>query len=88
MFKTTPQQSDTVKMLVYFVNDSYEELCSIKEIEIANEIMTKVNFQLNASALSLKNCTLIIKSTQDSYNEAQQMINFKINIVFNVDFDF
>lgn len=88
MFKTIPQQSDTVKMLAYFVNDNHEELCPIKEIEITNEIMTKVNFQLKASALSLKNCTLIIKSTQDSYNEAQQMINFKINIVFNVDFDF
>lgn len=88
MFKTIPQQPDTVKMLVYFVNDSYEELCPIKEIEVTNEIMTKVNFQLNASASSLKNCTLIIKSTQDSYKEAQQMINFKINIVFNVDFDF
>lgn len=86
--KYNDKQSDETDAIVYFVNDSYEELCPIQEIHLTVGELTRVNFSLNASASSLDNCLLVIKSARDSLGEAQQIIKYDIKISFNVDFDF
>lgn len=86
--KYNESQTDCVNAFVYFVNDQYEELCPLQEINLVAGEHTKVNFSLNASASSLDNCLLVIKSTKDSINEAQQITKFNIKIAFNIEFDF
>ncbi len=81
-------QTDTVDAFVYFVNEEYEELCPLQEIHLSVGENTKVAFSLKASASSLEKCLLVIKSTKDSINEAQQITKFKVNIAFSVEFDF
>ena len=86
--KYNESQTDCVNAFVYFVNDQYEELCPLQEINLIAGEHTKVNFSLNASASSLDNCLLVIKSTKDSINEAQQITKFNIKIAFNIEFNF
>ena len=86
--KYNESQTDCVNAFVYFVNDQYEELCPLQEINLVAGEHTKVNFSLNASASSLDNCLLVTKSTKDSINEAQQITKFNIKIAFNIEFDF
>lgn len=86
--KYTEVQMNSVDAFVYFVNEEYEELCPLQEIHLSVGENTKVNFSLNASASSLEKCLLVIKSTKDSINEAQQIIKFNVNIAFSVEFDF
>ena len=86
--KYNESQTDCVNAFVYFVNDQYEELCPLQEINLIAGEHTKVNFSLNASASSLDNCLLVIKSTKDSINEAQQITKLNIKIAFNIEFDF
>lgn len=74
--------------LAYFTNENYEELCPIQEFSVIVGQPTKVNFSLNSSASSLDKCYLVIKSLKDNLYEAQQLVEFKINIVFNIEFDF
>ena len=81
-------QSNEVDALVYFVNEEFEELCAIQEMHIVVGETTKVNFSLNASASSLSNCYLVIKSPKDAIREAQSISKFNIKIAFNVEFDF
>lgn len=81
-------QSNEVDALVYFVNEEFEELCAIQEMHIVVGEITKVNFSLNASASSLSNCYLVIKSPKDAIREAQSISKFNIKIAFNVEFDF
>ena len=81
-------QSNEVDVLVYFVNEEFEELCAIQEMHIGVGEITKVNFSLNASASSLSNCYLVIKSPKDAIREAQSISKFNIKIAFNVEFDF
>lgn len=81
-------QLNEVFALVYFANEEFEEICPTQEINVKVGENTKVNFSLNAGASSLKNCYLVIKSTKDAAQEAQQIVRFKINIAFSVDFDF
>lgn len=87
-FKYNDSQLNEIGALVYFVNEEFEELCAVQEAYITVNENTKVNFSLNASASSLNNCYLVIKSPQDSMGEAQQLIKFDIKIAFNVEFDF
>ena len=82
------EQSNEVDALVYFVNEDFEELCPIQEVHITVNETTKVNFSLNASASSLNNCYLVIKSPKDAIREAQSISKFNIKIAFNVEFDF
>lgn len=82
------EQKDQTNVIVYFANEDFEELCLLQEITVVNGELTKVNFSLSSSSSSLKKCFLIIKSADDKYDEAQQIISFKINIAFNVEFDF
>lgn len=87
-FKYNERQSDETAAIVYFVNEAYEELCPIQEVRITAGELSKVSFSLNASASSLNDCYLVIKSTKDAIYEAQQIVKHKINIAFNVEFDF
>ena len=87
-FKHDERQSDETNVIVYFVNEAYEELCPIQEVRVTAGELSKVSFSLNASASSLKDCYLVIKSTKDAIFEAQQIVKHKINIAFNVEFDF
>ena len=50
--------------------------------------MAKVNFALNSSASSKKECFIVIKNKEDMSNHAQSMTRLKINVSFAVDFDF
>lgn len=86
--KYNETQTDTVDAFVYFVNEEYEELCPLQEIHLSVGENTKVAFSLNASASSLERCLLVIKSTKDSINEAQQITKFNVSIAFSVEFDF
>lgn len=81
-------QPNETDVLIYFVNEEYEELCAIQEAHIVVGEVTKVNFSLNASASSLNNCYLVIKSPKDAIREAQSISKFNIKIAFNVEFDF
>ena len=81
-------QSDESDMLVYFVNDKFEELCAVQQAHIPVGEDTRVNFSLNASASGLDKCYLIIKSVKDAVYEAQQISAFDIKIAFSVEFDF
>ena len=81
-------QPNEADVLVYFVNEEHEELCTIQEAHIVVGEITKVNFSLNASASSLSNCYLVIKSPKDAIREAQSISKFNIKIAFNVEFDF
>lgn len=87
-FKYNEKQSDETAAIVYFVNEAYEELCPIQEVCVTAGELSKVSFSLNASASSLNDCYLVIKSTKDAIYEAQQLVKHKINIAFNVEFDF
>lgn len=86
--KYRENQSESVKCLVCFVNEKYEELTPLQELFCTCGEMTKINFTLNSSASSLKECYLVIKSDNDAFDEAQKIIAFKVNIIFNVEFDF
>ena len=81
-------QPNEADVLVYFVNEEFEELCAIQEAHIVVGEITKVNFSLNASASSLSGCYLVIKSPKDAIREAQSIAKFNIKIAFNVEFDF
>ena len=81
-------QSNEVDAIVYFVNETFENLCPLQEIHITSGEVSKINFSLNASASNLNECFLVIKSTKDSLCEAQQIIKFDIKIAFSVGFDF
>ena len=87
-FKYMENQSNEVDAIVYFVNETFENLCPLQEIHITSGEVSKINFSLNASASNLNECFLVIKSTKDSLYEAQQIIKFDIKIAFSVDFDF
>lgn len=86
--KYSADQKDQTNVIVYFANEDYEELCPLQEITVTVGELTKVNFSLSSSSSSLKKCFLVIKSADDKYDEAQQILSFKINIAFNVEFDF
>ena len=81
-------QAQRTTFLAQFVSEECEEISPLQEFEVCVGETTKVNFSLNASASSLKECYLLLKSFQDSQHEAQQITKYKINISFNVDFDF
>ena len=87
-FKYMENQSNEVDAIVYFVNETFENLCPLQEIHITSGEVSKINFSLNASASNLNECFLVIKSTKDSLCEAQQIIKFDIKIAFSVGFDF
>lgn len=87
-FKYMENQSNEVDAIVYFVNETFENLCPLQEIHITSGEVSKINFSLNASASNLNECFLVVKSTKDSLYEAQQIIKFDIKIAFSVDFDF
>lgn len=86
--KYDARQSNEVDALVYFVNEEFEELCPLQEVHITVNEISKVNFSLNASASSLSNCYLVVKSPKDDIREAQTIEKFNIKIAFNVEFDF
>ncbi len=86
--KYLPSQRDEVTCLIYIVDENNEILCPIQEVTIHVDAQTKVNFALNSSASSKKECFIIIKSTEDKANQAQSMTRLEINISFAVDFDF
>lgn len=86
--KSSDVQDDSAEYYAYFVDESNEELCPLQEISINTNEASRVNFSLNSSASGLDDCYLVLKSKQDSINEAQQIIKFKINISFTLDFDF
>ena len=86
--QVAPQQKTTATRLVYFVNESAEELCPLQEISLTAAEKTRVNFSLNASASSLEKCYLVMKSAAHAHNEAYQLMEFAVKIAFTVEFDF
>lgn len=86
--KTSDEQDDNANYYVYFIDESNDELCPLQEIQVNTNEVSKINFSLNSSASGLDDCYLVLKSKQDSINEAQQILKFKINISFTLDFDF
>lgn len=87
-YKFNDIQQESIDFVAYFIDENSENLCPIKEVHVTAGEEIKVNFSLNSRASTLKTCQLIIKSKKDKYNEAQQIIQFNINITFNVEFDF
>lgn len=86
--KYNDSQSEEAEVLLYFANETFEELCPIQQVRIIAGETTKVNFSLNTSASSLNKCYLVIKSVKDAIYEAQQISGFDIRLSFSVDFDF
>ena len=87
-YRYSESQAQRTTFLAQFISEGYEEISPLQEFEVCVGETSKVNFSLNASASSLKDCYLLLKSSQDSQHEAQQITKYKINISFNVDFDF
>lgn len=87
-FSFTPAQASTVRYLVYFADGEMKELCPLQEAEITVGEVTKISFELNERASGMSEIYLILKSTKDPYNEAQQIIPFGNAISFTMDFDF
>lgn len=87
-YRFLPNQSDDAKYLVYFVDSEMKELCPLQEVVVSVGEPTKVSFELNERASSLKEIFLVLKSIKDPYNEAQQIISFTNSISFTVDFGF
>lgn len=85
---TTPNKTGDTKRLLYFVNESGEELCPRQEISFTTGKETRVSFSLNASASSMEKCYLVVKASEHAHNEAYQLIEFSIKIAFSVEFDF
>nr|MBQ4455610.1 hypothetical protein [Clostridia bacterium] len=87
-FTTNDKQKKEANYIAFFVNEKHEELCPLKEFSVVEGKNEKVSFTLNAGASNEKECYLVLKSSLDTAGEAQQLIPFKINISFSVDFDF
>ena len=83
-----PQQKKEANCIVYFVSESGEELCPRQEIAVKAGENTKVMFSLGAGASGLEKCYLVIKSPEDSYNEASCLLEFPVKLSFTVAFDF
>jgi len=87
-YKYTDSQSDSVNVIVYFVDGNSEPVSPIQELNIQVNDIVKATFSLNSSVSELSECYLVIKSSKDNLDEAQQMIGFKIDMSFSVGFDF
>lgn len=87
-FKYISSQQDEVACLIYIVDENNEILCPVQEVVVNVGTQTRVNFALNSSASSKKNCFVVIKNKEDKPNQAQSLIQLKIDISFTVDFDF
>ena len=86
--KYIPSQKDQATCLIYIVDENNEVLCPIQEVIVSVGTQAKVNFALNSSASSKKECFIVIKNKEDMSNHAQSMTRLKINVSFAVDFDF
>lgn len=86
--KYLPSQSDEASCLIYVVDENNEILCPVQDVRIQVGTETKLNFALDSRASSKKECFIVIKNTDDITNEAQSLTKLKMNISFNVDFDF
>jgi ParB-like chromosome segregation protein Spo0J len=86
--KYIPSQKNEATCLIYIVDENNEILCPVQEVTVSVGTQSKVNFALNSSASSKKECFVIIKYNEDISNHAQSMTRLKINITFAVDFDF
>lgn len=86
--KYFPSQQDEATCLIYIVDENNEILSPVQEVAVNVGTQIKVNFALNSSASSKKDCFVIIKNKEDKPNQAQSMTQLKIDISFAVDFDF
>lgn len=86
--KYLSSQKDEATCLIYIVDENNEILCPVQEVIISVGEQTKVNFALNASASSKRECFVVIKNMEDKANQAQSITRLGINISFAVDFDF
>lgn len=86
--KYIPSQKDEVTCLIYIVDENNEVLCPVQEVTVSVGAQVKLNFALNSSASSKKECFIVVKNKEDMSNHAQSMTRLKINVSFAVDFDF
>ena len=86
--KYIPSQEESASCLIYIVDDTNEVLCPVQEVTVGVGREVKVNFALNSSASSKKECFVVIKNSDDDADKAQSLTSLKIDISFNVDFDF
>ena len=82
------EECDSADYIAYFVDENYEAICPIRQFTAKVGETTRVSFTLNASASSLENCLLVLRSSKDEINEAQTIIRCQIKIAFQVDADF
>lgn len=82
------EERDSVDYIAYFVDENYEAICPIRQFTVKVGETTRVSFTLNASASSLNNCLLVLRSSKDEINEAQTIMRCQIKIAFQVDADF
>ena len=87
-FKYIDDQAEQCEIEIYFVDHNGERLCEKKTVIIKSDQPQKVNFTLYNTASSLKECSLVIRSTQQNPNEALMLIPFKIKMAFNLEFEF
>ncbi len=72
----------------FFIDENNEVISDIKELYVSADDKTKVTFLLSPVVTSQKQCFLAIQSQNDSIDELQQLIPYKVDIAFNVDFGF
>lgn len=72
----------------FFIDENNEIVSDVKELYVSADDKTKVTFLLSPVVTSQKQCFLAIQSQNDSIDELQQLIPYKVDIAFNVDFGF
>lgn len=88
LLQATKQQKDCADYQMYFIDDNGGELCQHQQLHLSTQEEGKVFFSLNSSASSMDKCYLVIQSSENAENEAEQLLEFPIMISFRVDFDF
>ena len=87
-YKHSEKQRNNAQVIVYFVNEEYEQMSPVKEITVRTDEKCRVSFSLDDKASSLSKCYLVIRSGKSLINEATALIEFRIDIAFSIGFGF
>lgn len=82
------EQKTNCKNRAFFIDENNEVVSDVKELYVSADDKTKVTFLLSPVVTSQKQCFLAIQSQNDNIDELQQLIPYKVDIAFNVNFGF
>lgn len=86
-FKYYEDQESNAQYIMYFIDEKYNAISNICNIDIECGTVSKCMFTLNADTSQKKTVFLIMRSVEDAEDECQRMIEFHVNIAFGIDWD-